>query len=84
MCQFHLFSLNVELWSGFALSTQLGSDSNFYTHSSPLISDNLVSVGVPYSLMGRFFETKGGAAGFTLAVTIKVGAVSKGTPKRHP
>ena len=35
-----------QLWSSFALSTQLGSDSNLYTHSSPLIRDNLVSVGV--------------------------------------
>ena len=71
-------------WSGFALSTQLGSDSNLYTHSSPLIRDNLVSVGVPYSsLMGGFLETKGRAAGFTLSVLTKVGAVTGGSLQRY-
>ena len=71
-------------WSGLALSTQLGSLSNVYVHSSLLLHGSLVSVGVPYSslrsssLKGRFFETKGWAAGFMLAMLTKIGMVTGG------
>ena len=55
-----------------------------YIHSSLLLQDGLVSVGVPYSslwsssLMGRFLEIKGWAAGFMLAVLTKIGVATGG------
>ena len=50
----------------------------------------MVSVGIPYSslrssyLMGRFFETKGLAAGFMLAVLTKIGVVTGGVAATVP
>ena len=55
-----------------------------YVHSSLLLHDGAVSVGVPYSslcrssLMGVFLETKGWAAGFMTAVLTKIGVVTGG------